>query len=135
MKFIDTNVLLYAAGYEQDETPKQQRALQLLARGDCVMSAQVLAEFYVNATSARKLGLPHDIAVEWLDDFRRFTIVPITVDIVARGAANAKRFQISYWDAAILAAAEEIGADTLYTEDLSHGQRYGSVRVINPFQD
>lgn len=42
-------------------------------------------------------------------------------------------YQISYWDAAILAAAEELGCTKLYTEDLNHGQTYESVQVINPF--
>ena len=43
------------------------------------------------------------------------------------------RYRISYWDGAILAAAERLGAEVLYTEDLNHGQAYGTVRVINPF--
>jgi predicted nucleic acid-binding protein len=133
--FTDTNVLLYAAGYEQADRPKRERALQLLTNGECAMSAQVLAEFYFNATRPTKLGLPHEVALDWIEDFRRFPIVPVTADLVARGAAIAARFQTSYWDGAIVAAAEEIGAETLYSEDLNHGQRYGSVRVVNPFVD
>jgi predicted nucleic acid-binding protein len=46
---------------------------------------------------------------------------------------QSERFAISYSDAAILAAAEALGTDTVYSEDLSHGQQYGSVRVVNPF--
>lgn len=133
MIFIDTNILLYAAGYEQAELQKRGRAMALLTGGDCAMSGQVLAEFYFNATSARKLGLPHMVAMDWIEDFRRFPIVPVTAELVARGAAIADRFQLRYWDGAIIAAAEEIGAQTLYSEDLSAGQRYGSVRVVNPF--
>jgi predicted nucleic acid-binding protein len=45
------------------------------------------------------------------------------------------RYQISYWDAAIIAAAESLGAAVLYSEDLSHGQAYGTVRVHDPFRD
>jgi predicted nucleic acid-binding protein len=133
LKFIDTNVLLYAAGYEQADLYKRERAMLLLRDGDCVMSGQVLAEFYFNATRPKKLNLPHAIAVEWIEDFKRFPIVPVTADLVARGAATADRYQISYWDGAIIAAAQEIGADTLYSEDLNAGQRYGNVRVVNPF--
>ncbi len=44
-----------------------------------------------------------------------------------------ERYQISYWDAAIVAAAAELGCSALYSEDLSHGQFYGTVQVINPF--
>ncbi len=45
-----------------------------------------------------------------------------------------ERYKISYWDGAILAAAEQLGAPILYTEDLNDGQTYGSVTVINPFK-
>jgi predicted nucleic acid-binding protein len=41
--------------------------------------------------------------------------------------------EVNLWDAAILAAAQELDCDTLYTEDLNHGQIYGTVRVVNPF--
>lgn len=126
LKFIDTNVRLHAAGYEQADRPKRARALELLAEGDCAMSGQVLGEVFVNATRANKLNLPHAVASEWLDDFRRFPVLPVTADIVAWGAVNAARHRISYWDGAILAAAEELGANTLYTEDLNAGQRYGA---------
>ena len=43
------------------------------------------------------------------------------------------RFQVSYWDAAIIAATRELGCRTIYTEDLSHGQDYDGVKVVNPF--
>ena len=50
-------------------------------------------------------------------------------------AMDAKvRHQISYWDAAIIAAAEALGAREFYSEDLNDGQMYGSVRVVNPFK-
>ena len=52
-----------------------------------------------------------------------------------RASALARRHQISYWDAAILAAAEKLGAATVYSEALTHGETYGSVTVINPFLD
>ena len=44
------------------------------------------------------------------------------------------RYQISYWDGAILAAAEALGAGVVYSEDLQHNQKYRTVRVENPFQ-
>ena len=131
--FLDTNVLVYAAGSTPRYDAKRKRALELIAVGDCAVSGQVLAEFYFNATKATKLNLSHEAALDWLEDFRRFPVVPITADLVARGAATAVRYQIRYWYGAIIAAAQEIGAATLYSEDLNAGQRYGSVRVINPF--
>ncbi len=45
-----------------------------------------------------------------------------------------RRFQLSHWDSTILAAAQELGCHTLYSEDLNHGQSYDGLRVINPFQ-
>ncbi len=61
--------------------------------------------------------------------------VPTDISLIRSAIATSERYQISYWDAAILAAAERIGAGILYTEDLNHGQRYGSVLVQNPFRD
>ena len=53
--------------------------------------------------------------------------------MVIAGIDHARRYQLSYWDGAIIAAAERLGARVLYSEDLNHGQTYGSVRVENPF--
>jgi predicted nucleic acid-binding protein len=57
----------------------------------------------------------------------------IDPSLIKTAIATSQRFRIAYWDAAIIAAAERLGAETLFTEDLNHGQSYGSVRVINPF--
>lgn len=57
----------------------------------------------------------------------------VTLDIFRAGVALSRRYQLSYWDGAILAAAEALGCDILYTEDLTHGQDYGGVVVVNPF--
>ncbi len=43
------------------------------------------------------------------------------------------RFQMSFWDALVIQAAQAGGADVLYSEDLSDGRRYGTVKVKNPF--
>lgn len=132
--FIDTNVLIYAALARESDPRKQLLAAALIARGNYATSGQVHAEFYAKVTSQKYLMTTAD-ALAWLERLRRFEVVPLTGSLVARGAAMAARYQLSYWDGAIIAAAEEIGADTLYSEDLNHGQRYGSVRVINPFLD
>ena len=44
------------------------------------------------------------------------------------------RYRISFWDALVVQAAQASGAEVLYSEDLSDGQIYGSVRVVNPLQ-
>jgi predicted nucleic acid-binding protein len=53
--------------------------------------------------------------------------------LIVAGIESSLRFNISFWDGAIIAAAERLGATTLYTEDLNHGQHYRSVQAINPF--
>ena len=62
-----------------------------------------------------------------------FRVQPVTLPVLHAAMALRERFQINYWDAAILAAARIAGCDTVYTEDLNDGQDYGGVRVVNPF--
>ena len=71
--------------------------------------------------------------MDFLNDLAVDRVQGMTVDLFRRATTIAQRFQISYWDAAIIAAAEISGCDAVYSEDLNHGQSYGSVRVINPF--
>lgn len=76
---------------------------------------------------------PRD-ALTWIETFEHVPCVPTDFDLVRTAIAHALSFQIPYWDAAILAAAQELGATVLYTEDLNDGQTFGSVRVVNPFK-
>jgi predicted nucleic acid-binding protein len=62
-----------------------------------------------------------------------FPCLPIDSGFVKIAAETSERFHLSYWDGAIIAAAQLMGAEVLYTEDLNDGQRYGTVRVCNPF--
>ena len=100
-----------------------------------VLSTQVLQEFYVNVTRKTESPLSPARAMEWLDQLDEFPCVPIDRSLVKVAAEIAARFRISYWDAALVAAAEVLGAQTLYTEGLNHNQMYGSVRVVNPFRN
>jgi predicted nucleic acid-binding protein len=83
----------------------------------------------------RKLKKPIRVglAIKWVDRLCRAEFVPVGTTVIKAGIANAKPYQISYWDGAILAAAEALGATTVLSEDLNHGQIYGAVKVINPF--
>jgi len=131
--FIDTNVLLYAGSQYPGDQEKRAIALELLGRSDLGFSAQVMAEYFNAARIKARLGISHETAVENLNILSLRTILSITPALVVRAAGLAKRYQVSYYDAAILAAAIELGCATLYTEDLNHGQTYESVQVINPF--
>ena len=73
-------------------------------------------------------------ALAWIEQFDAFPCQALDSSIVKSAAEISQRHRISYWDGAIAAAAEALGARTLFTEDLSHGQLYGTVRVENPFR-
>ena len=134
MHFVDTNVLLYAVSTIPEEAEKKHIAESILTRSDIVLSAQVLQEFYTQATRPSRLGaLSHLQAVDYIRPLQRFHIEEITVDLVLRALTIRERFGVSYWDAAILAAAQLSGCDIVYSEDLSHTQDYDSIRVQNPF--
>lgn len=129
--FLDTNILLYAASRAAAEQHKRATARELLGLDGVGLSVQVLAEFYVNATA--KLKLPDDKVIRVLESFESYPVVPLSEALFWTALTLKKRYQLSYWDSAILAAAAELGCHTVYSEDLNHGQIYSGLRVINPF--
>ncbi|PWU01812.1 MAG: VapC toxin family PIN domain ribonuclease [Terriglobia bacterium] len=132
--FLDTNVLVYAAlGTGKDER-KRERALELIESEDFGTSAQVLQEFFVTVVKKAARPLPAREALEWIEQWSAFPCQAVDHQLVRIAIELSERYAISYWDAAILAAAEALGAHTVYSEDLNDGQRYGQVRVINPFR-
>ena len=134
MRFADTNVLLYAISREPAEGAKAARANELLGERDLAISAQVLQEFYVQATRAtRPDAIAHDDAVELVESFQRFPVAPITAALMHAAMRTRNRFRISYWDAAILEAARTLGCEVVLSEDLSDAVDYDGVRVQNPF--
>lgn len=134
MRFVDTNVLLYAVSSHPGERAKAERAAELLGSPDLGLSVQVLQEFYVQATRATApAALSHSAAVEFLTALMHFPIQETTVGLWRSALAARARWQLSYWDAAIVEAARALGCDTLLTEDLQDGQDFGGVRVVNPF--
>lgn len=125
--FLDTNVLLYAIG--NDDQARRSEALFPMAHA---ISAQVLNEF-VNV-ARRKHALPWHSIEGWLQGFReRFDVEPITVETQARAVAIARRHQIHIYDATIVAAAEQAGCSVLYSEDMQHGAAIAGVEIRNPY--
>ena len=134
MRFVDTNILLYAVSRDPKEQDKADRANRILAARDVALSVQVLQEFYVQTTRAsRPDPLTHEQATGLVESFLRFPVLDLTTELMLAAAATHQRFAISYWDAAILEAARSLGCDLVLSEDLSDGQDYGGVRVQNPF--
>jgi predicted nucleic acid-binding protein len=131
--FIDTNILLYAASNAPADQAKRQIARGLLGQADIGFSAQVLQEFYAAAMAKQRLQMTHDEAVAVLQSLIAFPVWPISRDLVLQAIAAKQRFGISYWDAAIVTAAKQLGCQTVYSEDLNDGQNYDGVTVVNPF--
>jgi len=132
--FVDTNVLLYAISADPKEAEKARRAKQILMHEDYGVSAQVLQEFFVNSTRKIKVPLQDREALEFIQIVSQAPVVPIDLELVLEAVGYKARFQLSYWDAAIVAAARALGAKVLYTEDLNHGQIYDGVTAENPFR-
>ena len=131
--FFDTNVLVYAAVGAGKEEAKRKRALALIESEDFGTSAQVLQEFFVTVVLKASRPLSAAQALEWIEQWVAFPCQRVDHQLVRIAIEQSERFAISYWDAAILAAAEALGAHTVYSEDLNDGQQYGRVRVVNPF--
>ncbi|HUK74134.1 MAG TPA: PIN domain-containing protein [Candidatus Bathyarchaeia archaeon] len=133
--FVDTNILVYA--HERSAGPKHVRAQQLMeelwSTGQGVLSTQVLQEFCVSVRRNATHPMRADELRGLLQDYSRWRVVINTPESILRALEIESRFRISFWDALIVQAAEEADAAVLYSEDLASGQRYGSVRVINPF--
>jgi len=134
MRFVDTNVLLYAISSRSDESAKAERARALLNEPDLGLSVQVLQEFYVQATRPGATSpIGHDAAVAFIRTLERFALQEQTAVLMHAAFATRARYGISYWDAAIVEAARMLGCHQILTEDLQHGQDYGGVRAANPF--
>jgi len=132
--FIDTNVFLYSIDEDPANAAKRQRANQLLLSERWGWSVQVAAEFFVNSTSARRpFRLVAASAAALVETWLAFPTADITPAILRAAIDLQQRCQISYWDAAIIAAAKQMGCTTVYSEDLNPGQDYDGVTVVNPF--
>ncbi|MGA3016823.1 MAG: PIN domain-containing protein [Bryobacteraceae bacterium] len=133
VEFVDTNIFIYA--HDGHAGKKHELSGELLGRlfdsGSGAISIQVLSEFYAAAT--KKLAMPSREAEEVLADLAGWIIhVPQHTDLI-RAARLQRRYKVSWWDALILNSAIELGCATLWSEDLSHGQRFGSLTVRSPF--
>jgi predicted nucleic acid-binding protein len=136
VEFLDTNILVYAASERAADQQKAGIARELLRRGpdQFAISLQVLQEFYVAARATRKLALSHEEALKFCGQWRAFTILEPTLQLFEAALELCSRFQIGYYDAAIVAAARQLGCTKVHSEDLNDGQDYNGVLVENPFR-
>jgi predicted nucleic acid-binding protein len=135
MRFLDTNVLLYTISGNPAETRKRQIAREILDTPDLGLSTQVLQEFVVQATrTSRSDRIEMEDALGLIETWVRFPIQETTVAVVTNAIRSAARWQISYWDAAIIEAARLLGCRRVLSEDLNHGQEFDGITVVNPFR-
>jgi predicted nucleic acid-binding protein len=131
--FFDTNVLVYCTDTTAPEKQAIARALvsQVSAAGDAVVSTQVLIELFNVLT--RKQQMPPVHAKALVMAYTRWSVVPSDTVLVIAAIEKSIQHKTSIWDAMVIEAAVCSGAQTLYTEDLTHGQRFDTLTVINPF--
>ena len=133
-RFIDTNVLLYA--YDLESPQKRAQAKKIVEQGwqslgEAAISVQVLQELQVNL---EKRKVPKGEVHQLIYDLSIWPVVDNTLLVFKMALNEQVRWQLSLWDAMILAAARSCGAQELVTEDFSHGQDYEGVRAFNPFR-
>jgi len=134
--FVDTNILMYA--HDASTGAKHERAKALVEElwrdRTGVVSTQVLQELAVNLR--RKVRRPLDAKAvrDIIADYLTWQVIVNGGDSILEAIDLESRHQIAFWDALVVQAAQVSGAEILYSEDLSDGQTYGSVRVINPLR-
>ena len=135
--FLDTNIFLYAAAHQATDEDEAKRliARRLIADADFAVSGQIMQEFYANAIKLKPSPLEQQEAADWVETMAGMANIAVDASLVCEGIAISRRYKISYWDGAVIAAANALGTSTLYSEDLNDGQIYGAVKVINPFKN
>lgn len=135
LTFLDSNVLVYAID------PRDKRKMMIAKnivssalRGyrQCAISVQTLTEF-VNV-AIKKLKKPTDEINDFLRAYMGLRTITVDPAMVPRGFEIKNRYDIQFYDAMMLAAAERAGASEIYTEDLNDGQLYCDIKAVNPFK-
>ena len=134
--FVDTNVLMYAHDSAAGEKHQRAKALveELWETRAGVVSTQVLQELAVNLRRKAKKPLDAKATRDVVSDYLTWQVVVNGGDSILEALDLEAKCQLSFWDALIVQAAHVSGAEVLCSEDLSDGQAYGAVRVINPFR-
>ena len=135
LRFLDTNILLYSISSDPEERQKRAVAEALLDADNNALSVQVLQQFYVQATRASRAdAIPHDIAAGLVRTWLRFTVQETTRTVMLGALEIKAAHRLSYWDAAVVAAARALGCRELLSEDMAHGWEIDGVLIVNPFR-
>jgi predicted nucleic acid-binding protein len=132
--FVDTNILMYAHDASAGKKHERAKALveELWRDRTGVVSTQVLQELSVNLRKKVRRPLDSKATRDIVADYLTWQVIVNGGEAILDALDIETRYQLSFWDALIVQAAQSSGAEVLYTEDLADGQRYGSVRVVNP---
>ena len=134
--FVDTNILMYA--HDRSAGAKHDRAKALVEElwrdRNGVVSTQVLQELAVNLRRKAVRALDAKATRDLVSDYLTWHVVVNDGDSILEALEVEARYQLSFWDALVIVAAQASGAEVLYSEDLSDGQAYGTVRVVNPLR-
>lgn len=130
--FIDSNILVYANDVNAGD--KQARAIDAITvcmkAGIGYISVQVLQE-YANV-ALKKLGQEPPVVLRQLKLLEALKIIIPSPKSVRRSVEISHTYQVSFWDAGIIAAAEDADCEIIFTEDLNPGQYYAGIEVLNP---
>ena len=132
--FVATNILVYAADERSAHARKTVIARELMLSPNLHLSVQVLNEFVASARHPQKLNFAPETEREWLAQWLRLPVMPLTAELFLAALEIHLRYQISHWDSLIVAAASQSDCSVLYSEDLNDGQDYDGVRVVDPFR-
>jgi len=134
--FVDSSILIYA--HDRDAGPRRDRARrlceQLRRESSGCLSVQVLQESYVTVTRKLRTPVARAQAQELVRTYASWVASPTTPVTVTRATELSEAAEIGFWHALIVPAAEQSGAETLYSEDLNDGQVIAGVRVVNPLR-
>ncbi|QJU56478.1 PIN domain-containing protein [Sphingomonas sp. AP4-R1] len=134
--FLDTNVLLYAISQNPADVEKGRIARSLVFQTSCALSVQVFQEFLNQATHPKGgFGLSLDAAEKVLAGYRRFPVQETTLALFDTALAVTSRTGYSIWDSLIVAAAQALGCNILYSEDMQDGRIIDGLRILNPFRE
>ena len=135
--FVDTNILMYA--HDKAAGAKHERAKAIVEElwrdRTGVVSTQVLQELSVNLRKKVRQPVDAKATRDIVADYLAWQALVNGGEAILDALDIEKRYQISFWDALIVQAAQSSGAEVLYSEDLADGQRYASIHVLNPFVD
>ena len=133
--FVDTNILVYA--HDADAGKKNASASKAVAdlweSGNGIISTQVLQEFYVALTRKVASPIAKNRARRLIRNYLTWELVISDGPTILHASEIEENYNLSFWDALIVAAAYSKNASVILTEDLNHGKTIEGIRVQNPF--